>query len=388
LAKRKSHDDGIKRGLAALRSSGIDPEKVSPASISRLEEHLGKGRDVDLAVIFILGKIADPAALPVLTRLEEEAGDKEIKREVRRSFFKLAQKGISAPRREGASPGDRKPVFGFAPEIEGYMSSVDGGGGRLVWLVKSQAGSGLQLIQGMVSDREGLRQVGGATVRRKELRAMIQEIKERHGVTMISIPWEYGDRILYEAQEQAKALGRSGTENFSSLRAAFTIGRPKKSEHPIYDLMNLEGATAGAWRELSRRLLDEPELRPWILDEDWIRPYLQEMQEAQGSRLVLNPVQKEERLAGIVRDTVKALFSGETGNLLQRRMEDMALYFFETGRVDKANLALAVALQLKEGEPGALDISFSTGLVQKSFAFYASQEKGKLEEEHSLIVKP
>ena len=73
---------------------------------------------------------------------------------------------------------------------------------------------------------------------------------------------------------------------------------------------------------------------------------------------------------------------------MQRRMEDMALYFSESGRADMARLALAVALQIKEGDPGPLDVSFLTGLVQKSFAFHMSEQKTKAEEEASLIVKP
>jgi hypothetical protein len=48
-----------------------------------------------------------------------------------------------------------------------------------------------------------------------------------------------------------------------------------------------------------------------------------------------------------------------------------------------------VALQVGEADPGLLDISFLTGLVQKSFAFFMSQEKAKREEEQSsLIIKP
>jgi hypothetical protein len=135
-------------------------------------------------------------------------------------------------------------------------------------------------------------------------------------------------------------------------------------------------------------LLDEPEFRFWILDQDWAEPFLNQLQEAQTSRLVLNPMQKEERLAGIVRDAVKMLCAGEPGKILQRRMEDMAWYFLETARIERAKLALAVAAQIKDGDPGPLEISFLTGLTQKSFAFYLSQEKSKAEEEPSFIVKP
>jgi hypothetical protein len=104
---------------------------------------------------------------------------------------------------------------------------------------------------------------------------------------------------------------------------------------------------------------------------------------------VLNPLQKEERLAAIVRDAVKTLCSGENGKAFKRRMEDMALYFSETNRADLAKLSLAVAVQVGDGDPGPLDISFLTGLMQKSFAFFMSQQKAKKEEEQSgLIIKP
>lgn len=387
MAKKKSHEEEIRRGMDALRKIGIAPEERSAELVSQLEAELGKGRDTDLAVVFSLGRIADSAAVEALIRIEKGSADKELKKEARRSLFKLSQRGLEIPEEKSI---EKVPaaILSRAPDIEAYMSSVDGSGGRLVWIAKPQPNHGLQLIQGMVNDREGLQRIGGANIRRKELRKMSQDIKQQHDVSMISIPWEYADKVLYEGFERAKSLGRSGLENFHELRSIVTTGKPKLDDHPAYSRLNSEEAREGAWRELSRRLLDEPELRFWILDSDWIQPFIDQLQEAQSSRLVLNPVQKEERLAGIVRDAVKALCAGEMGKIMQRRMEDMALYFIETGRPNLAKLALAVALQVKQEEPGPLDISFLTGLVQKSIAFYLSQQKTEREAEPSFIVKP
>jgi hypothetical protein len=289
------------------------------------------------------------------------------------------------------SAAEKKPatLFESATEIEAYMSAVDGSGGRLVWIAKPQPSHGLQVIQAMLQDREGLLRIGGVHMRRKELRKMAQDIKQQHDVTMIAIPWEHADQIIYEGYERAKSGGKGGLENFHELRSLIGTGKPKEQPHPIYKKLNSAEARDGAWRELSRRLLDEPELRYWILTDDWVQAFLPQLQEAQTSRLVLNPLQKEERLNAIVRDAVKTLCSGENGRAFRRRMEDMALYFFETNRADLAKLALAVALQVGEGDPGPLDVSFLTGLMQKSFAFFVSQQKAKKEEEQSaLIIKP
>ena len=388
MAKRKIAEEGVESGLKQLREQGVKIDERSPALVGILKSHFGKRRETDLAIVFLLGRILDPSAGALLASLEESASDKQIKKEIRRSLFKLAQKGVGVPRSQAEPSLRSEPVLRLGPEIEGYLSSVDGAGGRLVWLARPQAGSGIQLLQAMVSDREGLVRVGGALVRRRELRRMAQEIREKHGVTMISIPWQYGDQTLCEAYDKAKALGRRGIEQFPSLRELFTSAKPKPSAHPIYSRLSPEELRSGPWRELSRRLLEEAEFRLWVLDEDWMRAFLDQVERAQESRLVLNPLQQEERLAGILRDAVRELFVGEKGTILQRRMEDMALYLVETQRAEQAKLALAVGLQFAEGSPGSLDISFLTGLVQKSLAFYRGQSKAKEADEPSLIIKP
>lgn len=388
MAKKKSQEEEVRRGLEELRHSGLTLDDFSPALVPRLEEQFRRGRETDLAIVFTLGKIADPAAVEALVRLEKQTSDKDYRKAIRRSLFKLTQRGLALPREEPRAPRPPSSLLSRSPDIEAYMSPVDGAGGRLVWIVKPQAGHGLQAIQAMVNDREGLQRIGGAQIRRKELRNMTRQIKEQHGVTMVAVPWEYADLTLYDGYEKAKSLGRTGFDNFHDLRSIVNTGKPKVQDHPVYGRLKAEDAREGAWRELSRRLLDEPEFRFWVLDADWIEPFIAQLQEAQTSRLVLNPVQKEERIAGIVRDALKTLCAGEGGKIMEQRMEDMALYFVETGRGDLAKLALAVALQVKEGDPGPLDISFLTGLVQKSFAVYLSQQKSKAEEELSFIVKP
>jgi hypothetical protein len=389
LAKNKSHEEQIRKGLAALSEFGIAFDAPGPDLVGRLLAEFGKNKDTDLAVIFSLGRTFHAEALEALVELNRRVIDKEAKKEIKRSLFKLAQRGFDVPEQQAGEPQPATPLFSHSQDIEAYMSAVDGGGGRLIWIAKPQPGHGLQVIQAMLHDREGLLRFAGVQMRRKELRKMADEIKQQHGVSMIAVPWEFADKIIYRGYERAKTRSQSGLENFHEVRAMLATGKPKEITHPIYQKLNIDQVRDGAWREQSRRLLDEPELRYWLLTDDWVQAYLPQLQEAQTSRLVLNPLQKEERLSAIVREAVKALCSGETGEAFTRRMEDMAFYFFETQRPEQAKLSLAVALQVGEGDPGPLDVSFLTGLMQKSFAFFMSQEKAKKEDEQSsLIIKP
>ena len=389
LAKKKHSDEILKRGLEELAKAGVTLDGDASAQVQSLKSQFGIGRERDLAVIYSLGKTVDPAALDALDEIDRKTTDKEYKKEIKRALFKLSQRGLDVARERVGHQAAPAPLFTHEPDTEAYMSAVDGGGGRLIWLAKVQPGHGVQVIQTMLHDRDGLLRIGGAHLRRKEMRNTFQELQRQHSISMIPIPWEFADWAIYEGYEKAKTRGQSGLERFHELRSIIGTEKPKEQTHPIYRKIDAAEVRQGPWREQSRRILDEPELRYWVLTDDWIQQFLTQIQEAQTSRLVLNPLQKEERMSAIVREAVKTLCSGEDGRAFTRRMEDMALYFAETRRPEVAKLSLAVALQVGEGDPGPLDVSFLTGLVQKSFAVLLSQEKAKQEEEpSSLIIKP
>jgi hypothetical protein len=388
LAKKDLHDERLEKGLAALASAGIAVNVPTAESIAQLKNAIGKSAEANIAAIFLLGKIVADESLNLIREIETTATDKDVKKEIKRALFKLAQKGVVIAE---AAAVEKKPVVLFERtlEIEAYMSAVDGGGGRLIWIAKPQPNHGLQVIQAMLHDREGLLRFGGMHMKRKELRGMADEIKREHGVSMIAIPWEFADQIIYDGYEKAKARGQSGLESFHEIRSLFGTGKPKPVTHPIYKKLGTGDPREGPWREQSRRLLDEPELRYWILLDDWVKGFLAQIEDARTSPLVLNQVQKEQRLAAIVRDAVKTLCAGDSGKAFKQRMEDTALYFAETHRIEQAKLSLAVAQQVGEGDPGPLDILFLTGLMQKSFAFFMSQQKAQKEEaESALIIKP
>ena len=392
MAKKDLHDERLEKGLAALASAGIATRIAMDApraeNIAQLKNAIGRSAETDIAAIFLLGKIAARESLDLIREIEKNATDKDVKKEIKRALFKLAQKGVAIADETAV---ERKPaaLFERTLEIEAYMSAVDGGGGRLIWIAKAQPNHGLQVIQAMLHDREGLLRFGGMHMKRKELRGMADEIKQQHGVSMIAIPWEFADQMVYDGYEKAKARGQSGLENFHDIRSLIGSGKPKTVTHPIYLKLGTADRRDGPWREQSRRLLDEPELRYWVVIDDWVKEFLAQIEDARTSPLVLNQVQKEQRLAAIVRDAVTALCAGDSGKAFKQRMEDTALYFAETHRIEQAKLSLAVAQQVGEGDPGPLDISFLTGLMQKSFAFFMSQQKAQKEEaESSLIIKP
>jgi len=216
LAKQKFHEEEIRRGLAVLRESGVALDAPAQDLVPRLVAEFGKGKEIDLAVIFCLGKIFDAAALDALVELDRRIGDKEAKKESKRALFKLSQKGFTQKAEESKPAA---PLFGVDREIEAYMSAVDGGGGRLIWIAKPQPSHGLQVIQAMLHDRDGLLRFGGMHMKRKELRKMADEIKQQHGVTMIAV------RVRLPSPVGSVAGGGGGGAGCAACAGTWAPGR-------------------------------------------------------------------------------------------------------------------------------------------------------------------
>jgi len=123
LAKKDSHDEQLKIGLTALAQAGIATDNPAAPHLAAIKAQLGTSKEADLAVAYLLGKIADRGALDLLLELERASADKEVKKEIKRAYFKLAQKGlaVAVERQDEKKPA---PLFEQAPDIEAYMSAV------------------------------------------------------------------------------------------------------------------------------------------------------------------------------------------------------------------------------------------------------------------------
>ena len=117
LAKQDFHDEQLKNGLAALAVAGIAVEAPSVASIPALREVWRRSPEMDLAAVFLLGKIATAEAAEQLREFDRGSADKELKKEIKRSLFKLSQKGVVVPP-EPAAEKKLGPLFERENQIE------------------------------------------------------------------------------------------------------------------------------------------------------------------------------------------------------------------------------------------------------------------------------
>ena len=141
--------------------------------------------------------------------------------------------------------------------------------------------------------------ISGVQMKRKELRAMTDQIKQQHGVNMIAMPWQFADQIVYEGYEKPKRAARAvkALDDFHDDSLGHRHGKPKAVTHPVYlnlaqrIFVTVPGANSRAVCSKSRSCVTG-------CVDDMAEGMLGALHEARTSPLVLNPMQKEERLAG------------------------------------------------------------------------------------------
>ncbi len=120
-----------------LSLAGLQAQSVN---IGTLTERVGQDPAADLALAAMLGDYPTQEAAQALASWEDKTTDKNARREIHRSLYKLSQKGIEPER--AVEQALSRPIL--APiEPEGYVSPIDGRGDRLVWLLKLKQGGGL-----------------------------------------------------------------------------------------------------------------------------------------------------------------------------------------------------------------------------------------------------
>lgn len=370
----------IDNSEARLRAMGFDPGAPIPERIAKLRELRSTADADDLAIARALGDIDDAAAGELLVAMEANATG-ALRREIRRALYKLRQHGIAVREPEVEHKVETAPAAESG--LTALMSPIDPEGARIVWMIKARPRGGIIRLWGLVSETNGLAGVQNHALTRRELKTQQDELERQAEVKLVEVDPRLADFILCDAYRRTPEPARLNVGSFYALRTEVT-GAPVPTEisHPIYSEFTKEAA-----EEPSIDLLKEPEIQAFRIPTKDLEPYLEEVNRAQESVLVVSRASQEERVLGAVENAIRELLSGERAERLRRRLEDTALYLARTGRRHQAGWAAAAAAKIRDGAD-LTKIQFFRSLVQTQIAAMMTQEAERKREEPRLIMTP
>ena len=365
----------------ALTAAGFDPAAPTPNALAKLRELRTNSAVPPAAIARALGNIADGGAAELLTEMEGEAAG-PLRRAIRRSLFKLHQRGIEPPseRRESAP---QPAAVGDASNLSALLSPIDPDGARIVWITKPRVSGGMMRLWGITSEDEGLVGAIAGNLTRRDLRQERVDLERRSGMRLVDAEWGLADFVLCEAYRRTPEARRGKVGNFLALRAELiTSPPPTQLEHPIYAEL-----AAQASKDPSPELLKEPALLEWKLAGALVAPYVEELNRANESTIVLNQMQQQDRVAQIVERAIAELLGAESGARVRRRLEDIAYYLLKSGKREAAGWAAAAAARLREGAD-LKRLPFFVGFMRMQLGSVVAEEQQRAREEPRLIVTP
>ena len=332
--------------------------------------------------------IPDRMTVRLLHRMFEAIQDKKFRKIIKRSLYRLKSKGVSL---EEISSDKTKPILRPLQENpkEGYASGIDFLGYRLLLLIVPHSGRGLKVMRGIISDQEGIVDFALDEMTRKGFRSFFEELQEKNPFPMVEMEASYVAFLLI----QAYALNLEKKENppqdfFLAKREIENI----QKDYPkplIYSYLQAN-ELVGDDRMLRRGgdLLKTDLFSSWRIEDEQIKPYADEVWEAEESKIVLNPAQKEMRFQGIYQKALTDLFSGGRRDLYERRMEEMAYVLFKLGKEEEAKISLSVAMDFENPLNPIQPNPFLFQLVTNSIYRLLAEAYEKKSKEVSLIAKP
>jgi hypothetical protein len=185
----------------------IQDEKPDDEILQFLSPFLGKDPESDAEFFELLATIPDVKTVKLLYRSLEVSDQKKAKKAIKRSLYRLKGKGIALE--EVPSPRGESVLRPFQAEPpEGFGSGIDFLGKRLLVLAIPHGGRRWTVMEGIVSDVQGLGDFSRDEMTRKEFRNFLEEVRQRNPFPLVQMEPSYAGFLFHQAYQIT--VNRSG----------------------------------------------------------------------------------------------------------------------------------------------------------------------------------
>ena len=355
--------------MLATVAPRLSPEEAEPVLVAA--SGLARTPRFADAAIAVLIALRSPSAVEALRAVAAEATDKTVLKAARRGLHQLASQGVAntAPPVPAGTAVFRPPTEGVAWQ-RALTSPVSADGGRSLFLAQATLPIGGAISLALLDERQGLFffEYGRPTHRQLEKQwENFQTPVDDGEPRMTEIPFGYAQWLLAEAAERRAAGGAEPLDDYVHWQEAVGPAPEGTSPRLIYDELEVD-PTADNDLALGRgaTLLDQPELEGWALPFESYTPYGVELLQARNSPIVMSEAAQSDREHAVFSRAAREQVTPEWRQRLKRRLEETALIFARTDRLEQARAALATAAALGQEGRDLGSVPFIIALVRRA----------------------
>ena len=349
-------------------------ENLKDINPNRLAEQI---TSPDLAEA-IVGRLPsdEPEAVSILLAIKEAFPQRRVRKAVKRTAFRLRQKGLSHPELESKKGPQLLARVEQRPEPSVHVGPVDGAGSRGVFLALSLLPSGVDVGMGVVNDEEGILHFVYGRYSKKRMKE-IKDVFFSNFHHVVETSLSHGATILEKAyQDSGQSLGQHAGD-YLKLRPWILENVSLLEQAAIFDFISADSIPNRALTAVQvDRLIGHELTEKWIIASDKMRPLMEEIQKVKESRILVSEAQRRDRISELKKKAIQDIYSGEQCLRMKGRLEEMAYGFFKLNEGEMAYLSLAAARSMGERSLLLGINPFLNAILERSLDVYDNMSGG------------
>ncbi len=327
------------------------------AAITLADAFAARGSAPPPVLIDVMAAEATAEAVEGLSRLAESVKDKAAGSRIRKALFRLRGKGVTPEAPEAVMPtkGPRLTSHGL-DYVKAIVSSVDGAGNLILWIVRSRQPRGRSIFQAKLRHGRGIEEFVSTDMSAKELREFFGRLTRDQRLPSVEVPAGYAFWLLQRGQKENESGSGSaippGFTHSSILLAPLADPEafPFPGDHPVRALVQAASGEDG--RIVHKEILGNSAFWSWVIEESVIAPHFQKCVEALQSQVATDDEQRRILFDKAIDEAAGKIY--QNSDLLRRlsfQLEDTAYLLHQKGEVALAGECISLADGLREGGP-------------------------------------
>jgi hypothetical protein len=310
------------------------------------------------SAIEALGRRRDTAAADVLAQVDEVVDDRALRKAARRELHRLRSAGVEVRNVAAGAPAadtsaGSQPAADTVTASQAWATDVDATGSRALWLLGERRLGGAWFASLLLNDQRGLQELSLVDTTRKRFQQEL-EARRRDGTAWVSLPAEYGLRLVREAVDTSRERQAGLPTRYHAFREAFGEAPGPPERALVHETISpMEATFHPEWLEASADLVREPELAGWHLDvPESFRERALELSRAGTSALLVRPSTPEQQVLQLLAEAAREALTPSVRRGVRRRLEETGYVFLASERMLLARLAVAAARGLEDPRLG------------------------------------